>query len=150
VSALTEVAEPTGRQIMEGIMDGRLPRPNTATFLGVKLVEVGDGRTVFEFVPDERFDNGDGSVHGGILATLADFAVATAIRTGIPAGAFVATTNLNVTYVRAVPSDGGYVRCEGRAVHVGRTLGHAEATVTSSDGRLCVHAVGTCTIRLAP
>ncbi len=149
MSALTDVSEPTGRQIMEGIMDGRLPRPNTASFLGMKLIEVDDGRTVFEFVPDERFDNGDGSVHGGILATLADFAVATAIRTRIPAGASAATTNLNVTYVRGVPSDGGYVHCEGRAVHVGRTLGHAEATLTSADGKLYVHAVGTCTIRVA-
>jgi uncharacterized protein (TIGR00369 family) len=149
VSALTEVTEPTGRQIMEGIMEGRLPRPKTAAFLGVQLVEVDDGRTVFEFMADERFDNGDGSVHGGILATLADFAVATAIRTRIPAGAFVATTNLNVTYVHAVPSDRERIRCEGRAVHVGRTLGHAEATVTSAGGRICVLAVGTCTIRPA-
>jgi uncharacterized protein (TIGR00369 family) len=147
VSALTEVSEPTGLEILEGILDGRFPPPNTALLLGMTLVEVADGRTVFEFVSDERFDNGDGSVHGGILATVADFAVATAIRTRIPAGAFPATTNLNVTYVRAVPSAGGHVRCEGRVMHVGRTLGHAEAIITSADGRLCVHAVGTCTIR---
>jgi uncharacterized protein (TIGR00369 family) len=149
VSALTEVSEATGLQILEGILDGRFSPPNTAMLLGMTLVEVDDGRTVFEFVSDERFDNGDGSVHGGILATVADFAVVTAIRTRVPAGSYVATTNLNMTYTRAVPSAGGHVRCEGRVVHVGRTLGHAEATLTSADGRLCVHAVGTCTIRSA-
>lgn len=143
---MSAVEAPNGRQLLEAIRDGRHPRPNTAALLGLRLVEVGDGHTVFEWTADERFDNGDGSAHGGVLATIADFAVATAVRTRIPPSTYVVTTNLNITYVRGVPSDAGFVRGEGRVLKVGRTLAHAEATMTDADGRLCVHATGTCSI----
>jgi hypothetical protein len=64
VSALTEISEPNGLEILEGILDGRFPPPNTALLLGMKLVEIADGRTVFEFVSDERARAGTCAARG--------------------------------------------------------------------------------------
>src|SRR4051794_29885998 len=56
------------------------PPPINAT-LGMALVEVGDGRAVFSLQPEEFHYNPIGSVHGGILATLADSALGCAVHT---------------------------------------------------------------------
>jgi uncharacterized protein (TIGR00369 family) len=96
---------------LEAIRDGLAPPPPAATLLDLTLEEVGDGRTVFGFEPAERFLNGMGAVHGGILATVADFAVSTAAMTLAPEGSAVVTANLTVGYVRPVTLATGRTTC---------------------------------------
>jgi uncharacterized protein (TIGR00369 family) len=101
------------------------------------------GRTRFAYRPGAVVDNGQGVTHGGILAAVADFAVTTAVMTHLPADRLVRTTNLAVSYIRPVPP-GAEAVCEGRVVHLGRTLAHADATMTDADGRLLLRATATC------
>jgi uncharacterized protein (TIGR00369 family) len=132
-----------GLALLEGIRDGRFPPPPTAALLDLELDLVEEGHTVFGFRPAPRFDNGQGAVHGGILATVADFAVGTAAMTAAPPDALVVTTNLALTYVRPVPVSAGRLTGEGRVLHLGRTLAHAEAVLTDERGRRLVHATAT-------
>src|SRR3546814_15887026 len=55
----------SGLDLLRGIMEGRYPAaPITAT-LGFRLVEVAEGRAVFEGTPAFAHYNPLGSVHGG-------------------------------------------------------------------------------------
>ena len=136
-------AVPDGRRLLEAIAVGAFPAPAAAVLVGIDLLEVDDGRTLFGFTPDAAFDNAQGAVNGGVLAVLADFAVSTSLMTRLPLGPTVSTTNLNVTYVRPVPVDGPVLRAEGRVLHLGRTLAHTEATVVDDQGRRYLHATAT-------
>ena len=144
----TQLANVSGRQWLEAIRDGLAPPPPTAQLLDLELAAVESGRTVFRFRPHERFGNGAGAVHGGILSTLADFAVTTAIVTQLPPDVLLVTSNLNITYIRPVACDAEPVECEGRVVHLGRTLAHAEAVV-SGPGGTHLRATATCYVRRA-
>lgn len=137
--------KPAGLVLMEAIAAGEMSPPPAALLLGLEVEEVAEGRITFGFVADERFSN-YATTHGGILAAVADFAISTAVITQQPAGADVVTTNLAVTYLRPVPLADRY-RFEGRVVHRGRTLVHAEATLTDGSGRELVRATASCHVR---
>ncbi|MFP5255324.1 MAG: PaaI family thioesterase [Acidimicrobiia bacterium] len=145
-AARLSTAKPAGLVLMEAIAAGEMPPPPAALLLGLEIDEVVEGRIAFGFVADERFSN-YATTHGGILAAVADFAISTAVITQQPSGADVVTTNLAVTYLRPVPLGARY-RCEGRVVHRGRTLVHAEATLTDAEGRELVRATASCHVRL--
>ena len=147
MSATDTAVVAMGRDALEAIRDGRLDPPAAAALVDLDLVAVEDGHTTFRFQPAARFDNGDGAVNGGILATVADFAVSTAVMTLLPAGALVVTSNLNVSFLQRIASTGDALTCEGRVVHLGRQLAHAEATITDLDGGVCVRASATCYVR---
>jgi uncharacterized protein (TIGR00369 family) len=90
--------------------------------------------------------NALGTVHGGVLATLADNALGAAVYTRLPAGTGYTTQGLTITFLRPVTVDTGRIRCEATAVHVGRRSAYATATVTDLTGRLLAHATTTCLI----
>ena len=139
------VDKPAGLVLMEAIAAGEMSPPPAALLLGLEVDEVAEGRITFAFVADERFSN-YATTHGGILAAVADFAISTAVITQQPAGADVVTTNLAITYLRPVPLGARY-RCEGRVLHRGRTLVHAEAVLTDAEGRELVRATASCHVR---
>ncbi len=92
-----------------------------------------------------------GTVHGGYLATLLDSALGSAVLTRLPAGTGYTTAQLNVHLVRPVTARTGKLRATGTSVHVGRTVGTAEARVEGvDDGRLYAHATTTCVILPRP
>lgn len=148
---MTQLSTPvTGRTVLERIRDGQVEPPPTARLLGLQLAAVEDGATTFRFTPAERFGNGSPMIHGGVLAAVADFAVATAVTTAVPEGAVVVTANLNVSYVRPVRIDGPTLTCHGRVLHVGRSLAHAEASIVDDDDRLYVHVTAACHVTSPP
>ena len=60
--------------LMEKVMRGELPPPPVATLIGFSLASIEPGRAVIEFEAMERHANPMGTVHGGILADIADAA----------------------------------------------------------------------------
>ncbi|MFD0351331.1 PaaI family thioesterase [Kitasatospora aburaviensis] len=88
-----------------------------------------------------------GTVHGGFLATLLDSALGSAVMSRLAAGTMYTTVQLGVHMIRPVLADTPALRCEGRALHVGRTTATAEARVVGThDGRLYAHGTTTCAI----
>ncbi|MEV8097542.1 replication-relaxation family protein [Kitasatospora sp. NPDC085879] len=60
---------------------------------------------------------------------------------------YYTTVQLGVHMIRTVLPDTPALRCEGRALHVGRTTATAEARVVGAhDGRLYAHGTTTCAI----
>ncbi|MDF3300539.1 PaaI family thioesterase [Streptomyces tropicalis] len=143
----SEAGDRSGSELLQGILKGELPEPPIGGTLGFRLVAADEGRAVFEGEPGEHLLNPMGTVHGGFLATLLDSALGSAIATVLPRGRVYTTTQLGVHLVRPVLPHTPLLRCEGHAVHVGRTTATAEARVVgATDGKLYAHGSTTCAI----
>jgi uncharacterized protein (TIGR00369 family) len=127
-------------------MDGTLPAPPIAHSLDFLLVEVEQGRAVFQGTPKFDFYNPIGSIHGGWIATLLDSCVGCAVHSALPAGKGYTTLELKVNYVRALSHDSGPVRAEGRVIHLGGRVATAEGRLVDPAGRLYAHASTTCLV----
>ncbi len=135
-----------GIDFLRGIQTGDVPGAPIAETLGMDLVEVDEGRVVFEADPTERLFNPAGTVHGGFAATMLDSAMACAVHTTPPEGDMYTTVDLSQKIARTIPPAAGRLRAEGTIVHVGGRVGTAEARLTGADGRLYAHGSTTCFI----
>ena len=144
VATMEQLAGKSGRQILEAMMSGVLPYPHMAETLGFDLIEVGDGRAVFQGVPHRGYYNPMGTVHGGWYATLLDSALGCAVHSSLPAGRAYTTAELSINIVRAATHKSGPMRAIGNVVHSGRQMATAEARILDADGKLYAHATTTC------
>lgn len=122
------------------------PRVAVADLLGMRPVLVEHGTVAFACDADERFANPMGTVHGGIIATLLDSALGSAVQTVLPDGAAYTTLSLEVKYLRPVPVDAGELLATGTVVHAGRRQATAEARLTDRAGRVLATATTTCMV----
>jgi uncharacterized protein (TIGR00369 family) len=114
--------------------------------LGVLCETLEVGRSVWTLKPSPATANAMLTVHGGVLATLMDTAMGSAVYSRLPAGGLYTTLELKVNFIRPVALDGDILRCVARTVHVGRRTATAQADVTNPSGALIAH--GTCTCLL--
>jgi uncharacterized protein (TIGR00369 family) len=138
-----DLAQMTGRELMQALIDGRLPPPSIAQTLSFRIVEVGDGRAVFEGETGAHLLNPLGGVHGGWALTLIDSATGCAAHTLLPAGVGYATVETKANFTRPIKHDTGRVRAEGRVVSRGRQIMSAEARILDSAGRILSHGTST-------
>ncbi len=96
-----DIAQMTGRELMQALIDGRLPPPSIAQTLSFRIVEVGDGRAVFEGETGAHLLNPLGGVHGGWALTLIDSATGCAAHSTLPAGFGIATIETKANFTRA-------------------------------------------------
>lgn len=137
----------SGLDYVGAIRSGELPPPPIAVVLNFAIVEVEEGRTVFEGEPGEEHYNPIGVVHGGYASTLLDSALGSAVHTTLPAGVGYTSQTLEVKYLRPISRDTGLVRCEAHVVHRGRRNATAEARLTAAaTGKLLASGTGTCLI----
>ncbi|MDQ4129342.1 MAG: PaaI family thioesterase [Actinomycetota bacterium] len=135
-----------GLEYLRAMLGGELPGPPIARLVGFDLLEVEEGRAVFECEPAEYHYNPIGSVHGGLACTLLDSAMGCAIHTELPAGVGYTTVELKVNFLRPITTQTRRLLCEGTAIHVGGRIATAEARLTDESGRLYGHATTTCMI----
>jgi uncharacterized protein (TIGR00369 family) len=146
VTPLAQVKHLSGLEFMRGILEGRFPPPPIAAALKFELVEVEQGRAVFEGTPDFGFYNPIGSVHGGYAATLLDSCMGCAVHTALPAGQAYTTLEFKINYVRGMTDQTGRVRAEGRVIHPGNRAATAEGHLYDARGKLLAHGTTTCLI----
>jgi uncharacterized protein (TIGR00369 family) len=104
----------------------------------VEAADDGSARIAFE-VTDEHL-NPAGTLHGGVLATLVDTAMGTAVRSVTGDDDVPATSQLTVTYLR--PGKPGPLEVTARVRTKGEHLTVCEAEV-EQDGKAIGHAVAT-------
>jgi len=117
--------------------------PPIGRTLDFSLVEVDEGRAVFEGTPGPHAYNPMGTVHGGYAATLLDSACGIATLTRLPAGHKFTTLELKVAYHKALDERTGPVRAEANVTSIGRRVAFTEGRLTDSDGRLLASATST-------
>ena len=143
-----DIARMTGKEILQAIIDGRLPHPPISETLTFWLAEISDGFAAFEGEPGDHLLNPMGTTHGGWAMALIDSATGCAGYSLIPAGAGFRTVETKVNLSRPITSDTGRVRTEARVVSQTRQIISTEARLTSRDGRVLAH--GTSTLMVVP
>jgi uncharacterized protein (TIGR00369 family) len=138
----------SGIDLMQAMVDGKLPHPSICDTIPMRVVEVGRGYTKFRVRADGRHLNPLGGLHGGFVATVLDSVTGCAVHTTLEAGVGYGTVDLNVKMLRPVPLDQDLL-AEGRIIHVSRSLGVAEGSLRDAEGMLYAHATCTCAIRRA-
>ncbi|QXE93037.1 PaaI family thioesterase [Geomonas subterranea] len=83
-------------------------------YLGMQIEESGDGRAVLSMPFKVKLAQGVGLMHGGAITSLADTAVAMAIKSILPEGSDFVTVDLHLKFFAAVHE--GTVRAVARAI----------------------------------
>lgn len=143
---LADVAELSGIEQLQRVIAGEYPDPPIAERMNFALVEVSEGRAVFQGMPGERHLNPLGGVHGGWAATVVDSALGCCVHTLLKAGEAYSTAEMKINYTRPITPQTGLVTCEGKVVHKGRTLAVSEARLMDANGRLLAFGTETCSI----
>jgi uncharacterized protein (TIGR00369 family) len=125
----------SGMETMRAIRDGELPLPPVGHLVPGELILLEEGRVGFRCPLDESMCNPMGLVAGGILCTMLDAAVTCAVHTTLPRGVIHTSIELKVSFLRAVPLDGGPLDAVGTVSKPGRRVAFAEGTVTDRAGR---------------
>jgi uncharacterized protein (TIGR00369 family) len=141
-----QVAGKTGLEILQTMLRGEIPYAAIAKTLDFTLMEVSEGRAVFQGHPLAQHLNPLGTVHGGWVATLLDSALGCSVHTMMPTGRSYTTAELSVNYVKGLTPRVGRVRAEGKVIHCGRQLATAEARLVGPDGTLYAHGTTTCLV----
>ncbi len=111
-------------------------------WLGLKLVEAGEGTAVVEMATTEDMANHSGVVHGGMISTLADSAMGRSLRTLSPAVVRAMSFDLKLNFINAAKV-GEKLRATGHVIHAGRRTVVAECRVEGNEGRLVATASAT-------
>jgi uncharacterized protein (TIGR00369 family) len=122
---------------------GEATPPPIADLIGFYPLSVEPGRAVFELDVDlTRHANPMGTLHGGILSTLADTAMGMAYAASLGPNETFTTLELKINFLRPVWN--GKLRATGHVVQAGRTVGLAECDVVDDKDRLVARASSTC------
>lgn len=144
--SLKEVASMSPQEFFDGIGSGQLPAPPINVPMHMTPIQWTPGHFIFQGSPQDMHYNPLGTVHGGYIATLLDSALGCAIHTMLSKGQGYTTTDLRISYVRALTTAVGPVRAEGRIIHVGRSTALAEGRLYDVDDKLYATASTTCLI----
>jgi uncharacterized protein (TIGR00369 family) len=112
---------------------------------GMEVVEAAPGEVAVAMRVEERHVNLQGSVHGGMLAILADTACGLSIRSAMEPGRLHVTVDLDIHFL--APARPGQLLGRGKAVKVGRSLAFAEASIEDDEGRLLARAQSRFSVR---
>lgn len=131
--------EPLPPELEAGIR-ARLAANPFIRFVGIQAPQLGQGyaRFVLPFKPE--LANSIGLMQGGVIAALADEAVAFALYSLVPEGEMINTVEMKINFLGAVKE--GDVTAEAHIAKRGRTISLGEFEVRQAD-RLV--AKGLCT-----
>ena len=135
----------SGIEILQRVMDGRIPPPSMAATMQMALVRVEKGVAVFQARAGDNHLNPMGGVHGGFAATVLDSATGCAVHSMLGPGDSYGTVDLNVKMLKPVPV-GVILHAEARVIHCSNRLGVADALLKDEQGCVYAHGTASCLI----
>ena len=118
-------------------------------FLGLEILELGDGRCRSRLAARSEFLNQGGIIHGGLYAVVADHTVGVAASTCVGEDQRVLTVEYKLNLLR--PGDCDALVTHGDIVKRGRRLIIGEGKVHGQrDGKLTLLAVSLFTFAVVP
>jgi uncharacterized protein (TIGR00369 family) len=144
MNLISDIAQPgmTGLEQLQALLD-QDHQPGIARTLKFSAIAFADGVAVFEGEPGEHAYNPIGTVHGGYAATLLDSACGCAVHSKLAAGQTYTTLELKIAYHKAITTETGRVRAEGRVLSFGRRAAFAEAKLVDATGQLLASATSS-------
>ena len=116
---------PTGFELFEADAD-------FLDLIGPVYARRRDGDRVFGLRVEDRHRNSAGVAHGGLLATLVDFALGRAIEAEAPDGQARMTVSLTTDFLRPVEA-GSWLEAHTRVDRLGGTLAFADCSLVVDD-----------------
>lgn len=110
-------------------------------YLGMEVLEMGDGWARLRLQVRDEHKNLYGIVHGGVLAALLDSTCSIAVGTLLGEGEAAVTLDQRINFVSNV-SD-GVLYGEGKALHKGRYTGVGQGEVRDEEGNLVAAGMTT-------
>ncbi len=112
--------------------------------LGARLVQAQNGMAEIAMPISAGITQGVGLVAGGVLAALADEAMAHAVMSIVEGQQRFVTVEMNMRYLRAVdPKSTGEITAVGSVLKPGRTVIFTEARISGPDGKPLAVAGGS-------
>ena len=140
----------SGIEALRAIAERRLPGPPVGRLVGVAGLEVAKGRVAVGFEPQEFHYNSLGSVHGGVIATVLDIVLGSAVHSTLKAGQGFTTLTMELKYHRAVSVKTGKLKAVAEVVTRGRDIVTADAKLIDPRDRLFATATSTLMIFALP
>lgn len=128
------------------LMAGR-SLPRSAVTLGLRFVAVEEGSTTIQMPIDERFLNRAGAIQGGILASLADSNMGSALSTVIEQDETWATLEMKINFFRPATPGSGPLTASSQVLHRSRRVAHVTSEIRNSSGELVAKATSSWAIR---
>ncbi len=114
-------------------------------YLAIRHTELSAGRLVAEMDAREELLTPFGNLHGGCLSAFVDHCLGVVFYPIIPKGAWVATTEFKLNFVK--PVSGGACRATAEVLALAKRSGVARIDVANGERLVCA-AQGTVTIVL--
>jgi uncharacterized protein (TIGR00369 family) len=136
----------SGLEIVNAFADGRLPRPPIAETLPFTVLPPSAGRVELRAVPEARFLNPMGILHGGWAMSMLDSAMGLSALTTLEPGKICPSHETSVKFVRPILADGPTLRVTGTVISRGRTVITVEGRIEDDGGKLYAHGTSSCLI----
>lgn len=115
-------------------------------WVGLETVSMEDGEAVLRLPTRSEMTNYQGTVHGGLIALLADATMGRAVASTLSDRSRQANFDLKVSFIGAARV-GSVLRAQARLLHRGRRTGVAECRIEDERGRLIATATATFSYR---
>lgn len=135
-----------GLAFIQRLISGSLPHNTMARTLDYEIVEASDGRVVVTAAPNAEQLNPNGTVHGGLAATLLDTCMGLAVLSKLKKGLSSTSLEVKISFLRPITPETGLIRAEGVVLNCGRRVGTAEGRLIDCKDRLLAHGTTTCLI----
>ncbi|HEX6590104.1 MAG TPA: PaaI family thioesterase [Longimicrobiales bacterium] len=132
-------------EVARRMIAGEIEIPPIARTLGFTMTHIEEGSARFEMDAEpDRHANPMGTLHGGVLCTIADSAMGMAFASTLARGESFTTLEIKINYLR--PAWRTHLIADARVVKRGRDIGLTECDVVDADGNLLAHATSTCMV----
>ena len=133
-------------EVARRMVAGEADIPPIAKTLGFTMTRIdanGTARFEMDALP-EKHANPMGTLHGGVLCTIADSAMGMAFAATLERGESFTTLELKINYLKPVWRS--HIVADARVVKRGRDVGLTECDVLDQDGAIVAHATSTCLV----
>jgi uncharacterized protein (TIGR00369 family) len=113
--------------------------------LGMKILEIRDGRCRIEMPFRKKLTHPYGIVHGGAIASLADSAVAMALISLVKPSDRIATIEFKINFF--APISHGKLTAKARIIYRGSKTAVGDVVVINDEGRLVSKVIATYNIQ---
>ena len=140
----------SGLEALKLIAARQIPAPPVGRLVGVAGLEVEKGKVAVGFEPQEFHYKSLGAVHGGVIATVLDIVLGSAVHSTLKAGQGFTTLTMELKYHRAVSVKTGKLKAIAEVITRGRDIVTAQAKLIDPRERLFATATSTLMIFSLP
>lgn len=113
--------------------------------IGMTTVVDVDGKTRVLLKVTEKLKQFYGNLHGGVIASLLDSAIAVAVNQQLEPGEGASTVEIKINYLRSI--NDGTLWGEGKVIQKGRKIVVAQGEIKDDAGQIL--AIGTATFMIS-